>query len=70
MHDFVTAKERLTFEPANISDFYLNECAGCGRTTEEIVKELDCSYEEIEDESKTTNCGLWYCHMDCFRDSR
>lgn len=67
--DYVTAKERLTFEPIFITDVYSHECTGCGRSSEEIVKEVGCSYIELEDEAIETNGGLWYCHIDCYRDS-
>jgi hypothetical protein len=69
MHDFVTAAERLTFKTVLLHDFYFHECTGCGRTSEEIVNEDECTYESLEWNSKTTNSGLWYCHDDCYRDS-
>ncbi len=69
MNDQITSKERLTFEPANINDFYEHECVGCGRTSEDIVIEDECTFEELDRYSKTTDSGLWYCHADCYRDS-
>jgi len=68
MKDFITAQERLTFREIRIEELH-DECAGCGRTSGQIVAEDNCTFEELEWESKTSNCGLWYCHIDCYRDS-
>jgi uncharacterized protein YqkB len=65
MKDLVTAKERL-----NLVDFAGLECAGCGITSEQLVYEEDWSEDDIDSNSRTTNCGNWYCHIDCFKDSR
>lgn len=70
INDFITSTERLTFVEEHIEDFYNNECTGCGSTTKKLVDEYECTYEEIEENSITTSSGLWYCHIDCFRDSR
>ena len=67
--DYVTAKERLTFKPASLYDFYIHECVGCGMTTEQIAAEYNCTFQEVEDNSVSTNSGLWYCGRDCYRDS-
>jgi uncharacterized protein YqkB len=65
MKDLVTAKERL-----NLVDFAGLECAGCGITSEQLVYEEDWSEDDIDSNSRTTNRGNWYCHIDCFKDSR
>ena len=69
MRDQVMATDRLNFEPASIEDFCSEECTGCGRSSSQIIKEANCTFEELEHDSVTTNSGLWYCHTDCFRDS-
>ncbi|HEY2811780.1 MAG TPA: hypothetical protein VGJ00_10390 [Rhabdochlamydiaceae bacterium] len=70
MKDYITSEQRLVFKVATNEDFYNRECAGCGRDCHQIVKEDSCTYEDLEWESKTEECGLWYCHTDCYRDSR
>lgn len=69
MHDFITAAERLTFA-APLVDFAGLECAGCGITSEKLVCEEGWTEADIDNNSKTTVEGNWYCHIDCFRDSR
>jgi len=70
MQDFITPVDRLTFVHANEDEFYTRECVGCGRNSNQIVKDDACTFVELEWHSKTTECGLWYCHHDCYRDSR
>lgn len=71
MLDQITAQERLNFETYSLDDLNLSgrECMGCGRTAEEIIENDTCTPEQLEDNSRTTLCGNWYCHLDCFRDS-
>ncbi len=69
IRDYVTPKERLNFSPVIINDFYFIECMGCGRNSEEIVLHEGCTFEELDDNSRRTVEGNWYCHIDCFRDS-
>jgi Zn ribbon nucleic-acid-binding protein len=70
MQDFVTSVDRLTFGKANEEEFYIKECVGCGRDSNQIVKEDACTYIELEENSIELDCGFWYCHHDCYRDSR
>lgn len=69
MRDHITPQERLTFV-APLVDFAGLECAGCGITSEQLVYQEGWSEDDIDSNSRTTNCGNWYCHTDCFRDSR
>lgn len=70
INDYVTSKERLTFMQVSLNDFYLRECAGCSRNSHQITKDDNCTYEQLDWNSKTTNSGLWYCHEHCYRDSQ
>lgn len=70
MQDFITAKDRLNIFDNHLNDYSDNECTGCGKTPEEIMQEQGIDEIEIEECAVTTNSGLWYCHEDCFRDSR
>lgn len=67
--DYVTAKERLTFV-APLVDFAGLECAGCEITSEQLVYQEGWSEDDIDSNSRTTVEGNWYCHIDCFKDSR
>jgi hypothetical protein len=69
MQDHIKATERLNFDDVK-HDFYLEECVGCGRDSNQIVKDDGCSYIELEREAITLDCGLWYCHPDCYKGSR
>lgn len=61
--DYVTAEERLTFEPGFPPyEFYINKCAGCGA-------DYRCTYKELEDMSKDANSSIWYCSKSCYRDN-
>ena len=62
MKDFVTPEERL--------ELNILECVGCGRTVLEVLNEACCSLHELEEYALTTDSGHWYCHSDCYRDSR
>ncbi len=68
--DYVKPAERLNFEIPVLIDFAGLECSGCGITSEQLVYEESWSEDDIDSNSRTTNCGNWYCHIDCFRDSR
>jgi hypothetical protein len=70
MQDYVTAIDRITFGQTDKDEFYTRECVGCGRDSNQIVKEDECSYIELEEYSIELDCGFWYCHQDCYRDSR
>ncbi len=45
------------------------ECAGCGQTASQVMEQWETTEEEMEEEAVYTNCGNWYCHSDCYRDS-
>lgn len=51
-------------------DFAGLECAGCGTTSEQLVEQEDWTEKDIDDNGVWLNCGDWYCHDDCLRDSR
>jgi hypothetical protein len=68
-NDYVTAAERLTFEPVSIESVYNKECCFCGRTSAQVTKEESCSFEEVDYYSRTSESGAWFCHVDCYRDS-
>lgn len=54
----------------NILIEYANhECAGCGKNSDELAIEESWTDEDFDSYSVTTNCGFWYCHTDCYRDS-
>ena len=69
MKDHITANDRLYFKHATNEDFYYRECCGCGRDSNQIVTEDEITYDDLEWSSKETDCGMWYCHADCYRDS-
>lgn len=69
MQDYIKASERLNFNQITLSDFANHDCMGCGRTSEEIAKEEDYTDEDFDENSRTTLCGNWYHHIDCYRDS-
>lgn len=68
MKDYVTPQERLSYYADGSP--YFEECCGCGRTSDEIMQEYECTPDDLDDNSVTTDSGLWYCHRDCFRDSQ
>ena len=45
-------------------------CSGCGKTFHEVKDEFDCKHNEELPEALQLNCGDYYCHSDCLRDSR
>lgn len=47
-----------------------NECMGCGQTPEEVMQECNFTEDELDEYCVYTNSGHWYCHRDCYRDSR
>lgn len=54
-----------------MKDEYENkECTGCGVTTAQLIENELCTRKQIEEYAVITNSGMWYCHEDCFRDSR
>ncbi len=65
--DFVKPQDRINFYASG--DPYFEICTGCGRTSDEVMKEDECTVDDLEDNSIETNSGLWYCHRDCYRDS-
>ena len=70
MRDHITPAERLNFTMPRLIDFGGLECTGCGITSEQLVYEEGWSEDDIDNNSRTTCEGNWYCHIDCFRDSR
>lgn len=70
MRDFITASERIAIASPTLIDFEGYECSGCGETSEEIAKNEGWTDDDFDNNSRTTIEGNWYCHIDCFRDSR
>lgn len=46
------------------------ECIGCGITSEQLVSQEGWDEKDIEQCSVWEDCGWWYCHYHCKRDSR
>ncbi len=69
MIDCMTAKERLDFNDPVLIDFAYKECMGCGRTSEQISKDEGYTDDDFDNNSRTTLCGNWYHHIDCYTDS-
>jgi hypothetical protein len=46
------------------------ECTGCSITPESLIKDEGFTEEEIEEYSVFMDCGFWYCHRYCLRDSQ
>jgi len=63
MRDYITAEKLLI-------DFAGYECNGCGKTSEEMAQNDEWTDDDFHNNSRTTVEGNWYCHIDCFRDSR
>ena len=70
MKDFISANDRIESFKSELVDFANLECMGCGRTSEEIEREEGYNDFSFDNNSRTTVCGNWYHHIDCFRDSR
>lgn len=70
MKDYVTSAQRMDFSNHFMVCEVDRECVGCGRTSTEIRVEDQCTQDQLDDYSVTTDSGLWYCHSDCYRDSR
>jgi len=68
--DCISAKQRLDLPLEPLAEWIGYECVGCGRTSVQIQKEEGWNGFDFDDNSKTTNSGLWYCHIDCYRDSK
>lgn len=51
-------------------DYLNHECTGCGMTSEQLVDNEGWTEDDLDNNSVTTVEGNWYCHIDCFRDSR
>ncbi len=51
-------------------DYAGHECMGCGTTSDELAKKEGWTDDDFDNTSRTTVEGNWYCHIDCFRDSR
>ncbi len=45
------------------------ECVGCGITSEDLKSE-GWTDNNIDENSVWMDCGHWYCHDDCLKDSR
>jgi hypothetical protein len=70
MRDFVTTEEILSDKKSEIEEYKGYECCGCGKTAEQINEEEGWSDRDFEECSRRTVEGNWYCHIDCFRDTR
>jgi hypothetical protein len=70
MKDCLLPKDRLYFKNSINEDNFLRECCGCGRNTLEIISDDEISHDDLEWSSKELDSGEWYCHADCYRDSR
>lgn len=68
--DFITAAERINLPTPELVDFKGYECVGCGQTAEEMAKNDGWTDDDFDNNSRETVDGSWYCHIDCFRDSR
>lgn len=55
---------------ANLTDYKDHECIGCGKTSDEIAEQEGWTDDDFEECSVTTDSGHWYCHSDCYRDSK
>lgn len=51
-------------------DFANHECTGCAKTSEDLANNEGWTDDDFDNNSRTTVEGNWYCHIDCFRDSR
>ena len=51
-------------------DYKDHECVGCGKTSDELAKDEDITDEQFDEYSVATPDGSWYCHSDCYRDSK
>ena len=54
----------------SLLDFSNRECTGCGETSDHIAENDGWTDDDFDNNSVTTVEGNWYCHIDCFRDSR
>jgi len=70
MKDFITATERLNPEIHGLTEYSNHECCGCGQTAIEISICDGWTDNDFDNNSRSTVEGNWYCHTDCFRDSR
>jgi|KBSSwiStaDraftv2_1062776.scaffolds.fasta_scaffold881009_3 hypothetical protein len=68
--EFVTPEKITMCDVPDVEEYKGYECFGCGRTAEQINKEDGWTDFDFEECSRTTVEGNWYCHIDCFRDSR
>lgn len=66
MKDRLSAKQRLS----PLIDYTGRECMGCGRLSDEMAISDGWTDDDFENNSRRTAEGNWYCHIDCFRDSR
>ena len=70
MQDMVTPEERLNLKFPVLIEYRGYECMGCGETAEQIAESDGWTDDDFENNSRRTIEGNWYCHIDCFRDSR
>lgn len=69
MRDCITAQERLNLMPPPLVNYKIHQCSGCGKLSANIVIQSLIHDDDFDSNSRTTNCGLWYCNTDCFRAS-
>lgn len=55
---------------AEYDEYENKECMGCGITVKYLLETQGLDIDEINDDSRTTNSGLYYCHNDCLIESR
>ena len=55
-------------------DAHYGECYGCGKTFSQVVDDDSANtvdeLEQIASCYESTDHGAYYCHIDCYRDSR
>ena len=50
---------------SELIDFSGRECAWCGRTSDEISETEGWDDDDFDNNSRTSNSGMWRCHEDC-----
>ncbi len=70
MHDYVKPQERIDLPDNTLYDYADHECCGCGKSSDQIALEDGWTDEDFSENSLETDWGHWYCHLDCWRDSR
>ena len=70
MKDLITASERVSIASTLLIDYSGYECTGCGTLSDDLALSDGWTDDHFDENSVTTLCRHWYCHIDCFRDSR